>query len=78
MASSSRASPTLGKRHSVTATLSTEGWGPWMRYMKMEQGKSEALMQTPDGTPLLLLNRVGQGRVASRDVRPALALGARL
>ncbi|MDP3736775.1 MAG: hypothetical protein Q8R02_05270 [Hyphomonadaceae bacterium] len=55
----------LGKRHSVTATLPTEGWGPWMRYMKMEQGNSEALMQTPDGNPLLLLNRVGQGRVAS-------------
>jgi hypothetical protein len=55
----------LGKRHSVTATLPTEGWGPWMRYMKMDQGKSEALMQTPDGAPLLLLNRVGQGRVAS-------------
>ena len=55
----------LGKRHSVTATLPTEGWGPWMRYMKMDQGKSEALMQTPDGHPLLLLNRVGQGRVAS-------------
>ena len=55
----------LGKRHSVTATLPTEGWGPWMRYMKLEQGNSEALMQTPDGHPLLLLNRVGQGRVAS-------------
>lgn len=56
---------TLGKRHSVTATLPTEGWGPWMRYMKMERGESESLMQTPDGAPLLLLNRVGQGRVAS-------------
>jgi hypothetical protein len=55
----------LGKRHSVTATLPTDGWGPWMRYMKLEQGHSEALMQTPDGHPLLLLNRVGQGRVAS-------------
>ncbi len=55
----------LGKRHSVTATLSTEGWGPWMRYMKMESGNAEALMQTPDGNPLLLLKRVGKGRVAS-------------
>lgn len=55
----------LGKRHSVTATLPTEGWGPWMRYMKLEQGNAEALMQTPDGHPLLLLNRVGEGRVAS-------------
>ena len=33
--------------------------------MKMERGESESLMQTPDGAPLLLLNRVGQGRVAS-------------
>jgi hypothetical protein len=56
---------TLGKRHSVTATLSTDGWGPWMRYMKMEAGNAEALMQTPDGHPLLLLKRVGKGRVAS-------------
>jgi hypothetical protein len=55
----------LGKRHSVTATLPTEGWGPWMRYMRMEQGTAEALMQTPDGHPLLLLDRVGEGRVAS-------------
>lgn len=55
----------LGKRHSVTATLSTDGWGPWMRYMKMESGNAEALMQTPDGHPLLLLKRVNKGRVAS-------------
>ena len=55
----------LGKRHSVTATLPTEGWGPWMRYMKMERGQAESLLQTPDGAPLLLLNRVGEGRVAS-------------
>lgn len=55
----------LGKRHSVTATLSTDGWGPWMRYMKIERGNAEALMQTPDGNPLLLLKRVGKGRVAS-------------
>ncbi len=55
----------LGKRHSVTATLSTDDWGPWMRYMKMESGNAESLMQTPDGNPLLLLKRVGKGRVAS-------------
>jgi hypothetical protein len=34
----------LGKRHSVTATLPTEGWGPWMRYMKMEAGQ----VRSPD------------------------------
>ena len=32
---------------------------------RMEQGNAEALMQTPDGHPLLLLDRVGEGRVAS-------------
>lgn len=55
----------LGRRHSVTATLQTEGWGPWMRYMKVQRGGSETLMQAPDGAPLLLLDRVGEGRVAS-------------
>ena len=56
----------LGKRHSVTATLSTDpAWGPWMRYMKVEKGEATSLMQTPDGSPLLLLKRVAKGRVAS-------------
>jgi hypothetical protein len=55
----------LGKRHSVTATLPTEGWGPWMRYMQVQSGGSESLMETPGGAPLLLLKRVGEGRVAS-------------
>jgi hypothetical protein len=52
---------------SSTATLPTEGWGPWMRYMDMDKstGQAEAVMQTPDGHPLLLLDRVGKGRVAS-------------
>ncbi len=55
----------LGKRHSVTATLPAEGWGPWMRYMKVERASSESLLQTPGGAPLLLLKRVQEGRVAA-------------
>ena len=55
----------LGKRHSVTATLPVESWGSWMRYMTMDEGNAEALLQAPDGAPLLLLDRVGEGRVAS-------------
>jgi hypothetical protein len=56
----------LGRRHSVTAPLSgRESWGPWMRYMKLEPGKAEALLKAPDGAPLLLLRRVEKGRVAS-------------
>jgi hypothetical protein len=56
---------TLGKRHSVTATLPADNWGPWMRYMKVNRGDAESLMQAPDGAPLLLLKRVAKGRVAS-------------
>lgn len=56
----------LGKRHSVTATLPTDpAWGPWRRYMKLTEGNAEALMKAPDGSPLLLLKRVDEGRVAS-------------
>jgi hypothetical protein len=57
----------LGKRHSVTAKLQADNWGPWLRYMDMDKtsGQAKAVMQTPDGHPLLLLDRVGEGRVAS-------------
>ncbi|MBI1341037.1 hypothetical protein GC169_12620 [bacterium] len=56
----------LGRRHSVTAGLPTQPeWGPWRRYMELDPGRAEALIQTPDGAPLLVLNRVAKGRVAS-------------
>lgn len=56
----------LGKRHSVTAGLPTDpAWGPWRRYMELKPTRAKALLQTPDGAPLLILNRVGEGRVAS-------------
>ncbi len=57
----------LGKRHSVTAPLAAgqAQWGPWMRYMKVEAGRADVVLQAPDGSPLLLLDRVNKGRVAS-------------
>jgi hypothetical protein len=57
----------LGKRHSVTAPLAQgqQQWGPWMRYMKVEPGRADVVLQSPDGGPLLLLDRVGEGRVAA-------------
>ncbi|MEZ5939499.1 MAG: hypothetical protein R3C52_14970 [Hyphomonadaceae bacterium] len=56
----------LGRRHSVTANLpESPKWGPWMRYMRLERGEGEALLQTPDGAPLLLLKRINKGRVAA-------------
>jgi len=57
----------LGKRHSVTAPLAeTQAqWGPWMRYMKVQAGRADVVLETPDGSPLLLLDRVAKGRVAA-------------
>ncbi|MFT8613870.1 MAG: VWA domain-containing protein, partial [Gluconobacter oxydans] len=53
----------LGKTHPVTAGL-TEDWGPWYRALHPDQSHGEDLMHGPDGAPLLLLDRVDQGRVA--------------
>ncbi len=55
----------LGQRHPVTAGLpGAASWGNWYRRIAPTAVKGEALMSGPDGAPLLLLDRVGQGRVA--------------
>jgi len=60
----------LGTRHPVTADLpgwkpdGPPGWGPWYRYIETAGDHGEDLMDAPDGSPLLLLEHVGQGRVA--------------
>jgi hypothetical protein len=60
----------LGTRHPVTADLpgwnpnGDPGWGPWYRRIQTTSSHGEALMAAPDGQPLLLLDHVGQGRVA--------------
>ena len=66
--------PTLtgpGRRHPVTATLAGSGgaeggpeWGRWLRLIEAEADAGSVLMSGPDERPLLLLDRVGQGRVA--------------
>ncbi|GAB3118091.1 hypothetical protein [Novispirillum itersonii] len=62
-------SPT-GQRHPVTAALPgwsgpdrPPQWGPWLRYVDTTVRQGSTLMQTPDGAPLLVVDRVGQGRV---------------
>ena len=52
-----------GLRHSVTAPLAGQKWGGWMRYIDASAKAGDVLLQTPDGAPLLILDRVGQGRV---------------
>ena len=62
----------LGQRHPVTEGLTgsnppdgkAPAWGPWYRRIEAGSVNGEVLMKTPDGQPLLALDRVGQGRVA--------------
>jgi hypothetical protein len=63
----------LGRRHPVTeglegANAGPEGvpaWGRWIRIVEVEPAPdADVLMEGPDGRPLLVLDRVGEGRVA--------------
>ncbi|MDW5312834.1 hypothetical protein [Rhizobium sp. PL01] len=58
-----------GKKHPVTRGL--EGadsepphWGRWFRTVDVDKPLGQTVMQAVDGKPLLVLNRVGKGRVA--------------
>jgi hypothetical protein len=58
-----------GRRHPVTADLpggagEIPEWGRWFRYVDAEAQRGEVLMQGPNDRPLLILDRVGKGRVA--------------
>jgi hypothetical protein len=64
----------LGTRHPVTASLSGANkpgdpasnpeWGSWYRRIEAADVRGETLMSSPEGEPLLVLDRVGQGRAA--------------
>ncbi|RED12267.1 hypothetical protein [Pontivivens insulae] len=65
----------LGRRHPVTATLEdfapapvaedgTPGWGRWFRLVELAQRSGNTVMEGTDGRPLLILDRVGDGRIA--------------
>lgn len=57
-----------GDRHPVTAQLtrSTNGqpWGRWFRQVDIEAPEADVLMTGAQSKPLLVLDRVGEGRVA--------------
>ena len=56
----------LGARHTVTANLEIESqWGAWTRYIGGRALSGETVLQAEDGAPLLVLDRVDQGRVAT-------------
>jgi hypothetical protein len=59
----------IGRRHPVTAGLPMGGaetpeWGRWFRMIDAVPRTGRELMSGVDGKPLLLLERIGKGRVA--------------
>ncbi len=55
----------LGQRHPVTSGLTgPETWGRWLRQIEVEPRSGQTVMQGIDNRPLLVLDRVGEGRVA--------------
>jgi hypothetical protein len=57
----------LGNRHPVTAGLLQEfdgDWGRWMRQIEVTPTSGDVVMSGADDRPLLMLDRVGEGRVA--------------
>ena len=60
----------LGQRHPVTEGLAPdEGgadapWGPWLRQIDLAETRGQIVMSGAEERPLLLLDRVGEGRVA--------------
>ena len=57
----------LGRRHPVTTGLEEawEGdWGRWMRQVELTPESGQVVMSGAEERPLLMLDRVGEGRVA--------------
>ena len=58
----------LGRRHPVTEGLEKlapkGGWGRWFRLMELQARSGQVVMSGPRELPLLVLDRVGEGRVA--------------
>ncbi|APG85283.1 membrane protein [Sinorhizobium americanum] len=58
-----------GKKHPVTrglegASSEPPSWGRWFRTVDVDRPLGQTVMEGADGKPLLVLNRVGKGRVA--------------
>jgi hypothetical protein len=55
----------LGERHPVTTGLPGAGdWGRWLRQIEVDANSGTVVMEGVDDRPLLVLDRVGEGRVA--------------
>jgi hypothetical protein len=61
----------LGARHPVTRGLAGANageaaptWGRWLRQVDLSPGQGQVVMDGAEGRPLLVLDRVGRGRIA--------------
>ncbi|MFP7569598.1 glutamine amidotransferase [Marivita sp. S2033] len=55
----------LGERHPVTSGLQgAAAWGRWLRQIEVAPKSGDVVMSGIDDKPLLVLDRVGEGRVA--------------
>ncbi|MFP4313941.1 MAG: hypothetical protein ACLFR0_06415, partial [Alphaproteobacteria bacterium] len=63
----------IGKQHPVTGSLIWKGmsagntepqWGPWLRQVAIEKNSGDILLTGANENPLLILDRVEEGRVA--------------
>lgn len=58
----------VGRKHPVTADLDrnrdADTWGKWHTSIDIKQLRGESLMTGADGKPLLVIDKVGEGRVA--------------
>ena len=58
----------LGRKHPVSESLEAfapqDGWGRWMRQIEVETTSGDVLMTGLQERPLLMVDRVGDGRVA--------------
>lgn len=55
----------LGERHPVTSDLTgAESWGSWLRQIEVTENSGQPVMSGFEDRPLLILDRVGEGRVA--------------
>ncbi len=55
-----------GRRHPITADFvgkEADSWGPWYRIIESTVISGDVLMEGPDAEPLLVIDRVGKGRV---------------
>lgn len=58
---------TKGERHPITADFKNgeaQSWGPWYRIVENAAVSGNVLMEGPTGEPLLVIDKVREGRVA--------------